>query len=236
MKLASILSMCVVIGCLALPAAAGPKTGEFWAAMEGNYENWNMLDPARSGGSGYTSSGPWYEYPCDGNQHDPWGNSNPVPSWMNQWYYDDPYDPTRWKEITLTFKYGLNDPNANGGSYIVINYSTPAWSPNPGAPPMSNEDPNDPNVLWIGRIELDQLWIPAGDPNVYSWSQTYDLRTYGIDFNPEWISIDIAGYNFLLSSPTEPGTLIHECVPEPVTISLLALGGGLLIRRRRRRG
>jgi hypothetical protein len=54
-----------------------------------------------------------------------------------------------------------------------------------------------------------------------------------LDYNPEWISID-----FRLISPGDGGYEIygdiwHECVPEPTTVSLLALGGLLMARRRR---
>ena len=158
---------------------------------------------------------------------------NPLPTWHNQWYYDDPFDASRWKIVTLDFNIALNQPAAdNGGGIIVINWSTGNWV-GQDQPPMTNEDPNNPSVVYIGRTQVDTLWLNKGDNGLYHFHQSYDLRDYGVNFNPVWISIDIAGYNFKLSSPELPGSIIHECVPEPASLSLLVLGGLALIRRRR---
>jgi hypothetical protein len=52
----------------------------------------------------------------------------------------------------------------------------------------------------------------------------YNLRDdFGVPYNPEWVSVDIAGYNVMLT-PIEGSNFIHRCVPEPGTFVLLATG------------
>jgi hypothetical protein len=188
---------------------------------------------------------PWFPYPAPpGSQTDPWsGIQNPQPAWLNEWWYDDPYDPDRWKELDVSFLYGSNPqiPGQNGYAEVWINYTTPEYSEDyPGeqaGPPLTNEDPNDPSRLYIGRTMLGAFQVPADTPPT-QFSQEYDLRDYQILYNPEWISIDVTGFNFLLAQ----GVLEHECVgsiiPEPVTVLGLFAGiGGLAgyFRRRARR-
>jgi len=232
MKTTAIVSLCLVLG-LASVAMAVPKSGTFWAVVEGSASDWNVLITSESGGSGAMHSGPWYPYPSTTPQQDLWGNFNPTPSWHNQWYWNDPYDPDRWKIVTLDFTIALDHPDmGNGGGIITINWTTPNWT-NPDDFPATNEDPANHEIVYVGRQDIYNLWLPLGDHTIYTFHQEFDLRDYGIDYNPEWISIDIAGYNFKLSSPDVPGSIIHECVPEPVTLSLLALGGLGLLRRKR---
>jgi hypothetical protein len=218
-------SLFIVLAFLVAPAAAQPKTGYFWAEIYGDNQHWNT--GFEGGGTGYNPSAPWFEYTSETAQIDKWGIPNPQPAWHNQWYYDDPLDLTRWKEVTLTFDYELMNSNANGGGIIAINYSTDNWT-DTTAPPMSNTDGSG-NEL-IGRIILEnQFWVNAGDNTVHNFTQTFDLPDYGVDYNPVWISIDIAGYNVLLSSQENPGSIVHECVPEPSTFILLLMSGGVLL-------
>ena len=224
-------SLFIVLGFLVAPSAAVEKTGLFWAEIIGTPTHWN--EQVVGGGTGYTSSGPWYWYPAPAGtiQSDIWGNVNLVPGWHNQWYYDDPLDLTRWKEVTLSFNMSQIDPTQNGGAIVVINWSTDLWS-NEVAPPMSNT--NEQGNLLIGREEVKELWIPANDPlgGSYHFQGTFDLRDWGVNYNPVWISIDVIGYNVLLSSQTNPGSIIHECVPEPSTLILLLMSGGMLLALR----
>lgn len=243
MKRSVFVVACLLMAGLCGWARAAPHHDTFFIALEGNSSEWNLVDPTRSGGSGWVgatgAAGPWFHYmsnPGDPPIQDPWGGLPPVPTWVNQWYYDDPFDPLRWKIVTLDFTYALNDPTAQGGGIIVINYSQPGWSPNTVAPPLpGNGDP------FVGRIQVDSLWLEGGNAGVYNWSRTYDLRDFGVNFNPEWISIDVAGYNVLLSSPGVPGSLQHECVvPAPAALPggmmLLCLAGaGLAMRSLRTR-
>lgn len=233
--LITLLAAFCLLALAIAPAQAQPKEDLFWAELGGGPDNWNEL--LAGGGSGFImpdDTGPWFLYEdiegTDLGQTDPWGNTNPVPGWWNQWYYDDPPDPTRWKEITVGFQYGLADARINGFASIIINFTTldrPETGPN-GQPPLPGEDE------YIGRVEVGEISLAEGDQGVYTFDGFYDLRQYETDFNPEWVSIDIVGYNMLFSGPDQPGSFIHECVPEPATMLLLAMGGlGVLIRRRR---
>ena len=229
-KLIFVLTLCLFVAFLSRPAVADihESFDEFWVTVRGDVENWNEVDHDNSGGSGYTTSpdGPWFLYEAEPGhiQTDPWGNQNPVPGWANQWYYDAPYDPTKWKEIDIAFTYARESPGIDGSLEIVINYSMPEWSPNPNGPPLPGQEDS------IGWVE-DIARLAVMNDNPINTSLSIDLRDYGINYNPEWISIDVVGYGFLVSSPENPGSFVHRCVPEPGTISLLGLGVLALLRR-----
>ena len=102
-----------------------------------------------------------------------------------------------------------------------------------------NVNPDNLDEIWVERELIDLLQIPEGMAEQGHFSETFDLRDFGVDYNPEWISIDLAGYNFLVSGPNEPGSIEHEClaIPEPATLALAGLGlSGLIgyVRRRRK--
>ena len=230
---------------LCVPALARAGTGSFYIGLGGDASHWNQIISSISGGDGWNglTEGPWYTYAGaagDVGQSSPGEIVNPQPGWVNQWWYDHPYDPLRWKEVTLHFTYGLGPAaGAQGGANIIINYSTPAYSalpengfpdPRTSAPPPGQEPhPGD----WIGRVQVGQLWLNPNDPNIYTFDGTFDLRTFNVNYNPEWVSVDVVGFNFIISSPAVPGSITHDCVPEPASILLLGLGGLMLMGRRR---
>jgi hypothetical protein len=115
--------------------------------------------------------------------------------WWNIWFYDHPLDLERYKEITIEFwAWKLGDPS---WLELAVNWSTDQWPNGTGAPPLPGEDEN----LMIGRAVLvDSVDVPDGDPLHY-------VVTYTIpDYNPEWVSVDVRGQNFMIE-----GVITHEC-------------------------
>lgn len=208
--------------------------------LEDNF--WVQLDDNgllyAGGGSGYPNNystntnsqeGVWFYYDDDPNG-----------PWFNQWFYDHPYDPNRYKRIEISFTAqtfsvagidtlsSLPEPELN----IVINWSTDQWSLNPpeliGSSPDPSQVPPLPN--FVGSDEL--LYIGRSDP--ISWQQGIQVNFNYIipDYNPEWISVDVWGRNVQILD----GYIRHECIPEPATLLMLGgLGLGLAAAKRRLR-
>jgi len=170
-----------------------PGTGGTWDTLVGSYgivlDNGGWLYDWI--GENYYGEG-WYYYE--------WYN------WWNMWFYDHPYDSTRYKTGWLDLLY-IN-PWEEGPFFaeIAINWSTDAWSweqpPDDSIPPM----PWDNEDLYIGR----QI-IYATDEPVSGLTLEYEIP----DYNPEWVSIDVRGYNFI-----SEGVLYHSCRPKYPEISL----------------
>ncbi|MFZ5829289.1 MAG: hypothetical protein ACOY3P_04340 [Planctomycetota bacterium] len=246
-KLLILIASVVVVLVTPALAQSEPVQNSFWIEVGGSADSWNT--PFTGGGDGYVTptDGPWFLYAGNAGetlgQSDPWGNLNPQPGWVNQWWYDHPYDPTRWKIVRLVFDWGVVDPSQDGGANIIINYTLPGWNDQQGheqQPPLPGD--GDP---FIGRIIVDSLWeqaaaglgpLQAGTPMPYD--KTFDLRRdFDIPFNPEWISVDVVGYNFVISSADIPGSIYHECVPEPgmfgLALAVATVGLGAWNVRRR---
>jgi hypothetical protein len=133
-------------------------------------------------------------------------------SWWNIWFYDHPFDPNRYKTIHLEFNL---IPYAPGPSFveIAVNWSTDQWSldqpPGDSAPPLPGVDED----LYIGRETVFITDIPEG----------YYVFDYEIpDYNPEWVSVDIRGYNFIIPD----GFIEHACVgQQSLDLSFVITGG-----------
>jgi len=208
------LAVCVLAFAVlvyANTAAAEKKNDSFWVQIgepQGGGGGGGVF--IAGGGSGY-ENGTWYWYENT--------------EWWNTWFYDDPPDPHRWKEISYTFLVRPLDPAQDSYADITINWTTMDYpeTGSVGPPPLPPLDPLK-----------EEQWIVRADPGIYQGFVPVDGENVTGDFiipdyNPEWISIDVWGYNFEIVN----GDIIHECVPEPATLCLLALGGLAIVRRRR---
>ena len=197
MKKLILMSLCLLVVSVTGSAMAVPTEDTFSAVID-------EQGTVTGSGTGY-NDGHWYEYT----------NTN----WWNQWFYDHPFDPTRWKEISAAISITSTDP----GSWadIAVNWSSSAYPSNPDSPPLPplNSETED---LWIVREVVFSDYVSG---YVYSEPATIVIP----DYNPEWVSTDIRGQSVQVE-----GWITHECIPEPATITLLGLGC-LTLRRRRRK-
>lgn len=164
-------------------------------------------------GGGGSGGANWYYYP----------NHN----WWNIWFYDDPFKPDpAYKIVSYSMTIAPLDPTAPSRFQFTLNWTTPAWSPNPISPPLPPLTLDQEN-LYIGRDTNPLITL------VYSFTnKSFDLSQDGyvlpIPYNPEWVSIDIRGVNFQITN----GLISHECIPEPATMMLLGLGSLAILRKR----
>lgn len=137
-----------------------------------------------SGGTGFEST--WFEYPEED------------PNWWNMWFYNDPYDPNRKKLISGIFVVDRLDPSIEGYVEIVLNWSTPAWSAlQDSTPPLPEDVESVPENTYIIRSEpiLEGVVPEGGIVQQILSSDPFEI----LDYNPEWISIDVRGNGFYLS-------------------------------------
>ncbi len=145
------------------------------------------FDPSGTflGGGGTNPYGQgWYEYPS---------------GWWSIWFYDHPYDPERKKEFHLEFDVFKLDPLAPNFVEVAINWSTDAWSLE------GNVDPPLPGVdeaAFIGRHI-----VLSGEEIEGHYVFDFELP----DYNPEWISVDVRGFNFEIPQGG-PNFIDHTCM------------------------
>jgi hypothetical protein len=150
---------------------------------------WVRVGPdgvAQGGGSGY-NDGQWYYYP----------NTD----WWNEWFYDHPFDPQRKKIIDVSFMIQPLDPGLPSWATVAYNWSAPDW-PDPCNPPLPPLDPVEEG-LYIERSIFfeDDLAV---------WPQFIEDHFEIDEYNPEWISIDVNGFNFEIID----GWIDHACIPK----------------------
>ena len=199
-----------VAATVLLPALALAETDSFDITLGADG---GMVSGSSTGYPG--GLGEWYLYPS---------------GWWNTWFYNQPFKPHPWyKEVTANWTVSLVDPTHPGQIEFVINWATDIWSGmGLQRPPLPQDFPGpelEPEM--IGRdLKLD-CEIPAECAPTDFECGPYVLP---VDYNPEWVSIDVRGTNVMIT-----GQITHECIPEPATVALLALGGGVALLRRRRK-
>jgi len=162
---------------MAVPAASQQVIDNFYVTVGAG----NVLS---GGGTGF-GGGEWYVYPS---------------MWINEWFYDHPYDPNRGKIIHVEFDWVAYNPTCTTNITVALNWSTPEWSMlgyGLNQPPL----PGVNEELYIVRQPV--LYQCGIFPQIQHFS--YDYIIWG--YNPEWVSIDVMGCNFIITN----GILMHEC-------------------------
>jgi len=153
------------------------------------------------GGTGF-DGGYWYTYPS---------------GWINQWFYDHPFDPERAKIIHIEFDIGPGGAGT-GEVVVAINWSTQEWSDLGYAetlPPVPNEAiPEDTYIIRepiVGTVgDMEPVTEPA--------HLIFDYVIW--DYNPEWVSIDVMGYDVEILN----GIIEHDCVDPETDIDAESWG------------
>ncbi|MGB2769173.1 MAG: hypothetical protein WBC88_05545, partial [Candidatus Zixiibacteriota bacterium] len=146
--------------------------------------------PIMAGGTDYyddgTSFNGWYYY---------W-----MTNWWNIWFYNDPFDFERYKDVFVHFVWYPTD--AQYWIEVALNWATPDWPPG-GPPPLPDDQPEE-MFIWREYIPLMEPGMPVDF-----------LYTIG-QYNPEWVSMDVMGANVVIPE----GIIEHQCLPAEDTVSL----------------
>lgn len=183
-----------------------PILNEFWIAFDPT----GMIIPAQTGGIGY--------YP-PGDVNGWWLYAAPDWEFWNIWFYDHPFTYDRQKKAHIEFDVYKIEPEAQSWLTFVVNYSTDLWSlegqpPGDSIPPLPGLTP-ELELMYIGR---DTLYDGPVDLIPGHFMADWEMK----DYNPEWISIDVWGYNFIIPEPT--GMVFHDCIGS-LDLSLVVTNG-----------
>jgi len=183
-----------------------PIMNNFWIAFDPS----GAIIPAQTGGVGY--------YP-PGDVNGWWLYAQPDWEFWNIWFYDHPFTYDRQKEAHIEFDIFELEPGLPSWITLVVNYSTDLWSlegqpPGDSVPPLPGMPP-ELELLYIGRDTLYDGPVNQIPPHfIADWEMK--------DYNPEWVSIDVFGYNFIIPEPT--GMIFHDCIGS-LDLSLVVTGG-----------
>ncbi|NCC73926.1 MAG: hypothetical protein EOM06_11065, partial [Sphingobacteriia bacterium] len=140
-------------------------------------------------GTGY-ANGEWFYYPNT--------------EWWNVWFYDHPIAPERRKIINGIIMIEPRLPDLPSYVEIVFNWSTPEWPgfPEIDRPPLPS-DVTDPQIEQMMIVRSEPLFVFQG--NIFEPIQI-PVPFEIMEYNPEWLSIDLRGYNFILIADID-----HTC-------------------------
>jgi hypothetical protein len=154
--------------------------------------------------SGY-NNGTWYYYPLLTEDH------TQISGWWNVWFYNAPYDQNRWKEIEIELTLEPIVQGSGANAEIIVGGSTAAWAATPNGsirPPLPSDVNSVTESLYIDRDVPD---TDNPDNEVFSGALT---RSHTIEttiiipgYNPEWVFIDVRGFNFRIVN----GYIRHRC-------------------------
>ncbi|MBI4717150.1 MAG: hypothetical protein HY763_05040 [Planctomycetes bacterium] len=143
-------------------------------------------------------------------------------NWWNIWFYDNPFTMEHLKQSMINFRVLpmiIGQPSLVN---VTVNWSTPEWSQQgnppgePRRPPVPPLTPAD-EALYVGR-QLPPLWQWPGGILPPTGEQVTLQHT--IPYNPEWVSIDVSGFNFVILN----GTINHECVRTSLDLAFVITG------------
>ncbi len=130
-------------------------------------------------GHGY-AGGTWYYYP----------QPERAGRWR-QWFYNEPYDPNRQGQLDYAVYITPVDPKRSTYALVRFNWSTPEWSGlGKRRPPLPCDVPEADLESRYMRSELLHF--------VENWMiETIEpVKSYKVmEYNPEWVSIDIEARN-----------------------------------------
>lgn len=201
--------------CLLASVASGQiRTGRFQIALiEPEVVSYDAAVPWNDG---YECT--WFRYPMGGQE---------LP-WWNEWWYNDPYLCPGGKWVRVVFDYALLNPNLPGNVVVTINWTNGQWVDQATPPTWDTPGIDDPEQYIVRATPIEVFTIAP-----YSQPGHYDSGEYWlpINYNPEWVSVDVRGLgNVVIYN----GRIYHECVPEPASALLIALGGVYLWKRKPR--
>ena len=218
MKFVRLLLVSLAVGVLfGVASSAWAQVGTL---REDTYDvTFDAGAPTSWSGTGY-NGGQWYDY-----------NSG----WINVWFYNDPWDPGRQKWIEVGMELYAYFPIDD--LEIIWGASTAAWSDfGLSRPPLPEDFQStgmlygQPEDLYINRtLPGNLIFTGSVQPGPVVIDTIYREI---LDENPEWVFIDIWIED--LDMFDLYGYIDHQCIPEPMTLSLLGLGLLGVLRRRRR--